>query len=163
VPQNISIFDASLYENVAIGSELSDEPSRSRVASLLVSVGLGELLNELEKGIDTNLGEMGSVLSGGQIQKIGIARALFSNPQILIFDESTSSLDSISESEIMDLLLSLRTEKTLIFVAHRLSTIKTVDRILYVNAGVIEAEGNFTELRSKVANFDTQVKLLDLS
>ena len=114
-------------------------------------------------GLRLSLQTMGSTLSGGQVQKIGIARALFSNPQVLFFDESTSSLDSISESEIMELLLSLRMDKTLIFVAHRLSTIKTANRILYLNGGKIVAEGSFSELRRKVPDFDAQVKLLDLS
>ena len=163
VPQDIAIFNASLFENIALGCSSDDLSARDKVQSLLLGVGLGEFVEGLELGIDSNLGEMGSKLSGGQIQKIGIARALFSDPQILIFDESTSSLDSESENEIMNLLLSLRKEKTLIFVAHRLSTVKTANRIIYLNKGVIEGEGDFSALRKKVPDFDKQVKLLDLS
>jgi len=140
-----------------------DEASREKVVELLKIVGLTEFLFDLSNGIDTQLSEMGSNLSGGQIQRIGIARALHSNPKIIVLDESTSALDSYSESEIMDLLLSFRGEKTMIFVAHRLSTIKTADRIFYVNNGVIEAKGTFTELRDLVPDFNRQVEILNIN
>lgn len=161
LPQNITIFHTTLFENVALGCE-DTSPNRLRVQSLLSKVGLSDFMEKLENGLDTNLTEMGSSLSGGQIQKIGIARALFYDPEVLIFDESTSSLDSVSENEVMELLLSWRNEKTLIFVAHRLSTIKTANRILYLNQGVVEAEGNFENLRKKVPDFETQVQLFGM-
>jgi ATP-binding cassette subfamily C protein len=164
VPQRVTIYQGSLFSNIAVGDSNSlDEASREKVVELLKIVGLTEFLFDLSNGIDTQLSEMGSNLSGGQIQRIGIARALHSNPKIIVLDESTSALDSYSESEIMDLLLSFRGEKTMIFVAHRLSTIKTADRIFYVNNGVIEAKGTFTELRDLVPDFNRQVEILNIN
>jgi ABC-type multidrug transport system fused ATPase/permease subunit len=161
VPQRVTIYQGSLFSNVAVG-ESNDlvDVSRVKVVELLKKVGLTEFLSDLSNGIDTPLSEMGSNLSGGEIQRIGIARALYSEPEVLVLDESTSALDSYSESEIMELLLSFKKEKTLIFVAHRLSTIKTADRVFYVNNGVIEGEGTFMELRERVPDFNRQVEIL---
>lgn len=164
VPQRVTIYQGSLYSNVAVGnSNSADENSRNKVVELLDKVGLSEFLITLSDGLDTYLLDLGSNLSGGQIQRIGIARALYSNPMVIVFDESTSALDSYSENEIMELLLSFKQEKTMIFVAHRLSTIKTADRIFYVNKGVVEAEGTFRELRDLVPDFNRQVEILNVN
>ena len=163
VPQKVTIYTGSLFSNVAIGSSTkSDESERLRVQYLLEKVGLGEFLENLENGLDAELSEMGSNLSGGQAQRIGIARALFTEPHILVFDESTSSLDSTSEEAIMNYLLSFKGEKTMIFIAHRLSTIRTADRIIFLNEGKIIAEGDFDSLQRLVPEFKQQVALLNV-
>jgi ABC-type multidrug transport system fused ATPase/permease subunit len=164
VPQKVSLYTGSIYANIAIG--LSDKPSAHRlteVESLLLQVGLGDFLKSLPRGLESEVSEFGSNLSGGQIQRIGIARALFSDPSILVFDESTSSLDSTSEDAIMRFLLSHKGKKTMIFVAHRLSTIRTADRIIYLKAGRFIAEGNFETLQEIVPEFKQQVSLLNVT
>ena len=166
VPQKITIYQGTLFENVAVGENaLSDdlEVKIERVNHVLKNVGLKNLIESLPFGVNTNLSEFGSSLSGGQMQRIGIARALYTDPKILILDESTSSLDTESESEIMNLLFSLKREKTLLFITHRLSTIKNVDRIYYAEKGRILADGDFESLRKKVPDFDNQVVLLDVN
>jgi ATP-binding cassette subfamily C protein len=160
VPQKVTIFEGTLFENIAIGVLDHKQSSyRDEAIKLLLGVGLGEFLQSLTSGLDTQLSESGSNISGGQVQRIGIARALFTNPEIIVFDESTSSLDSVSEQEIMDFLYKFRGEKSLIFIAHRLSTIKNADRILYLNGGKIEAEGSFESLQKSVPEFSQQVLL----
>jgi ATP-binding cassette subfamily C protein len=164
VPQKVSLYSGSIYGNIAVG--LSDKPSAYRtteVESLLSQVGLQDFLKSLPKGMDSEVSEFGSNLSGGQTQRIGIARALFSNPSILVFDESTSSLDSTSEDAIMRFLLSYKGKKTMIFVAHRLSTIRTADRIIYLKAGKFIAEGNFETLQELVPEFKQQVSILNVT
>ena len=163
VPQKVTIYEGSLFSNVALGSDEGlNQEERNLVSQLLQQVGLGDFLSTLNSGLDTKLSEFGSSLSGGQAQRIGIARALFTNPKIIVFDESTSSLDSASEEGIMKFLMSLKGDKTMIFIAHRLSTIRTADRILYLDKGVIKAEGDFQTLQSKVPDFRTQVSLLSV-
>jgi len=164
VPQKVSLYTGSLYSNIAIGE--SDEPNiqrRTEVECLLIQVGLEEFLKGLPRGLDTQISEFGSNLSGGQTQRIGIARALLSDPSILVFDESTSSLDSASEDEIMRLLFSHKGRKTMIFVAHRLSTIRTADRILFLKEGRLIGEGNFETLQDAVPEFKQQVSLLNVT
>lgn len=164
VPQKVSIYEGSLFENVAIGVDAEmDLDAREKVSELLRKVGLGTFLSELPEGLDSFVSEMGTSLSGGQVQRIGIARALFSDPSIMVFDESTSALDSLSENSIMELLLGFKGYKTLIFIAHRLSTVKLADRIIYIQNGRIIAEGDFTNLRRKVPEFNLQVEALDIS
>lgn len=163
VPQKITIYAGSLLSNIVIGNgEEYDQNTRERAMQLLKDVGLGEFVRNLDSGLDSELSELGTSLSGGQIQRIGIARALFTDPSLLVFDESTSSLDSVSEDEIMKFLIKFKGKKTLIFVAHRLSTIKTADRILYLNGGKIEAEGSFESLQNLVPEFKNQVNLLSV-
>jgi ABC-type multidrug transport system fused ATPase/permease subunit len=161
VPQNVTIYRGSLFANVAIGVPLGIESSE-RVQHLLQKVGLGEFLENLQSGLETELSEMGSSLSGGQIQRIGIARALFTDPGILVFDESTSSLDSASENAIMKYILSFKGIKTIIVIAHRLSTIQSADRIIYLNEGRVIAEGDFDTLQKLVPQFEEQVSLLNV-
>jgi ATP-binding cassette subfamily C protein len=164
VPQKVSLYTGSILSNIAIG--ISEEPSPeliARVESLLFQVGLGDFLKGLPKGLNAEVSDFGSNLSGGQTQRIGIARALFSDPSILVFDESTSSLDSTSENEIMKLLLSFKGKKTMIFVAHRLSTIRTADRIIFLKEGKLVAEGNFETLQEMVPEFKRQVSLLNVT
>jgi len=158
VPQKVTIFEDSLYSNVTMESQSeADSAKIEKVHSLLEKVGLDGYIRTLPDGIQSELSEFGSNLSGGQIQRIGIARALFSDPEIIIFDESTSSLDSSSESSIMELVSSYKHSKTIILIAHRLSTIKNADKVIYLDSGKVMGTGTFDQLRNIVPDFDNQV------
>ena len=112
--------------------------------------------------LDTYIGDNGSSLSGGQKQRLGIARALITEPRILVMDESTSSLDGETESNLTNAIISLRGQTTLILIAHRLSTVRNADKIIYIEGGKILASGSFNEVREKVPDFDKQSKLMGL-
>lgn len=158
VPQEISILESTISENVAFYNKIDEE----KVHQALANAQLSNLISELPEGINTFIGERGTRLSGGQRQRLGIARALYTNPKLLILDEATSALDAKTESEIAKTLKSLRGSKTLIVIAHRLSTVKDADRIIYIDKGEILADGSFNLVRKKVPNFDIQAKLLKL-
>lgn len=128
VPQTIYLTDDSLRNNIAFGLS-QNEIDDSRVMDAIMNSQLNDLLNSLPEGLETKLGERGVRLSGGQRQRIGIARALYRNTKILVFDEATSALDSYTEYEVMKSINSLRGYKTLIIVAHRLSTLSNCDKI----------------------------------
>jgi ATP-binding cassette, subfamily B, bacterial PglK len=129
VPQQIYITDDSIKNNIAFGEDehLID---KEKILNILKKVDLLEYVNHLDNGIDTNIGERGAKISGGQLQRIGIARALYKDPKILIFDESTSSLDIDTEKEILNSIYNLIGKKTLILVSHRLETLKRCDTVL---------------------------------
>ena len=158
VPQKVTVYEDSLYFNVSLDSEDSATSEKiQKVVGLLERVGLGDYVGALSNGVHSQLSEFGNNLSGGQIQRIGIARALFSDPEIIIFDESTSSLDSTSESLIMELIGSYKHTKTIILIAHRLSTIRNSDKVFYLDSGKITGVGTFDELRKLLPDFDNQV------
>jgi ABC-type multidrug transport system fused ATPase/permease subunit len=121
-----------------------------------------DYLNSLPDGIHSMVGNRGSKLSGGQKQRLGIARALYTSPKFLILDEATSALDGVVENDLSLALNNLRNSVTLVIVAHRLSTVKMADNILYVESGRIQASGTFDQLREKVPHFDLQAKLSGL-
>ena len=123
---------------------------------------LDSYIKSLPEGLLTQVGERGHKLSGGQRQRLGIARALFTKPKLLILDEATSSLDSETELSITNSILSLRGTMTIVVIAHRLSTIKNADIIYYVEDGKILAQGSFQEVRELSINFDNQAKLMGL-
>jgi ABC-type multidrug transport system fused ATPase/permease subunit len=160
VPQDIFIHSGTIRSNVAMGFEPENfedgfilEPlRRAQLSDLLIS----------PEGLDLRVGERGVTLSGGQRQRLGIARALFTRPKLLILDEATSALDADTESSITKSILELRGDVTIIVVAHRLSTIKNADKIYYLERGKIVAEGNFEEVRGKSRNFDKQAGLMGL-
>jgi ATP-binding cassette subfamily C protein len=161
VPQNISIINGSILENILIGFE-PNEISETKINSAIKGAQLEEFILSLPEKINTIITENGMNLSGGQKQKIGIARALISEPRLLILDEATSSLDSKSESEIMKVVNNLRKKVTLIVVAHRLSTVKDADQIVYFGpTNHVHAE-SFQELVNKVPDFKEQAHLLGL-
>jgi ABC-type multidrug transport system fused ATPase/permease subunit len=161
VPQKVTIYEDTLLANVAVGlEEMGNLNVREKVLNLLKQVELGDFVSQLVDGLDTKLSESGTSLSGGQIQRIGIARALFTNPSLLVLDESTSSLDSSTEHAVMDFIFKLAGEITLIIVAHRLSTIKSADRLFYMNKGKIEAVGDFETVKKLIPDFEIQVNFL---
>jgi ABC-type multidrug transport system fused ATPase/permease subunit len=133
-----------------------------RVKRSLEVAHLSTTVLELENGIDSSAGEKGSKLSGGQRQRLGIARALFTSPKLIVFDEATSALDGETEALIADSIHSLKGSVTVVLIAHRLSTVRDADVVVYLEAGQIKAVGTFDEVRSLVPNFDKQAKLMGL-
>jgi ABC-type bacteriocin/lantibiotic exporter with double-glycine peptidase domain len=108
------------------------------------------------------VGERGTKISGGQRQRLGIARAMFTNPSLLVLDEATSALDGETELKVSDAIKDLSQSATVILIAHRLSTVKDVDMVVYMNGGKIEAVGKFEEVRNKVPDFDRQAQLMGM-
>ena len=161
VPQEVLITKGTLLENVGLGFEFS-EIDTQRALLCLRTAKLEELIIPNLKGLSGDIQERGGNLSGGQRQRIGIARALYTNPELLILDEATSALDVSTESEISEALHDLKGKATIILVAHRLSTVRNADLVIYMEAGKIVAQGNFEEVRNQVPNFDHQAGLLGL-
>jgi ATP-binding cassette subfamily C protein len=158
VPQRPHLVSCTLAENVSLAS--IEKTDLEKVSSCLVLAGLSSfsLADRLEMGIEPDSGQ----LSGGEIQRLGLARALYRNPGILFLDEATSALDAETESEINKVLDGLKGQMTIVLIAHRLSTVKNADKIIYMNNGVIVAEGTFKELQKKVPDFEKAVKLMGL-
>jgi len=143
VPQEPLLFHRSIYENIAYGDP---KASRKEVLDAAERAHADEFIRGLEKGYDTIVGERGVKLSGGQRQRVAIARALLKNAPLLVLDEATSSLDSVSERYITDAMGDLMAHRTTIVVAHRLSTIRRLDRILVIQEGRIVEDGSHEEL-----------------
>lgn len=143
VPQDPVLFGGTLRDNVAYGHP---EASEADVRAALAQANASEFVEALPEGLDTVLGEGGVGLSGGQRQRLAIARALVPGPRVLLLDEATSALDAESEAQIRRAILSLKGQRTLLVVAHRLSTVREADRILVLNQGQIEASGNHDDL-----------------
>ena len=148
VPQSIFLADSSIRENIAFGlpPELVDEEKVQRAATM---AHLDELLAELPDGLNTRVGERGVQLSGGQRQRIGIARALYHDADVLILDEATSALDGITEKLIMDAIHDFSGKKTIIMIAHRLTTVKQCDNIFMLSQGKVVDSGTFDELATR--------------
>lgn len=161
VPQEVVLISGSISENISSGFETS-EISIGLVEDALKLAQLYDFVVSLPLGLDTAVGERGGRLSGGQRQRIGIARAMFTKPQLLVLDEATSSLDGQTESEISEAIQGLKGKVTLILIAHRLSTIQKADRVVYLQAGKIIAQGSFSEVRKAVPDFDKQASLMGL-
>lgn len=145
VPQEVSISDGTILENILMGYP-KDTLDLQSIYSLLRKVELEEFVRELEKKIESPVGDRGSKLSGGQRQRLGIARALVSQPKILILDEATSALDSETEAAISDSLIRLRKSVTVIAIAHSLRTVKSADFILLLKSGGEYEVGTFQKL-----------------
>lgn len=144
VPQRIDLFSGNIVDNIAVGEF---NPDIARVMDLCDRLGMTKFVEQLPHGFNTYLGENGATLSGGQQQRIAIARTLYRNPEILILDEATSSLDSISEAFVQNTIRLLREEsKTVIVIAHRLSTISMAQRIIMLENGRVVQDGTLAEL-----------------
>lgn len=161
VPQNVEIINDSILGNVSMGFPMS-EVIEEVVWDCLQFANLDQVVRNLERGIHSQVGEKGTKLSGGQRQRLGFARALFTNPRLLVLDEATSALDSETEKFISDAIESLRGKTTIIIIAHRLSTVRNADKVMYLEEGKPLAIGTFDEVRRKVSNFDKQARLLGL-
>lgn len=161
VPQEVALFDATIAQNVALTWSDDADPARVRVA--LERAHLWDVVESRYGGVDAKIGERGLALSGGQRQRLGIARALYNDPLILVMDEATSALDSKTESAVTDSIAELQSEVTVIVVAHRLSTIKHSDRIFFLRRGELAGAGTFKELVAQYPDFAEQAHLAGLA
>lgn len=161
VPQDISIANKTIGENIALGFEIN-EISESKLWEALKIAQLDKFVSELPEGLKTKVGDRGAKLSGGQRQRLGIARALITKPQLLVLDEATSSLDGQSELDVSDAIKKLKGSVTVVMIAHRLSTVRSADQVIYMAEGKIIARGTFDEVRAEVPDFDHQAKLMGL-
>jgi ABC-type transport system involved in cytochrome bd biosynthesis fused ATPase/permease subunit len=155
-PQTVHLLNDSIEGNLSLGSA---KVTNFDLNTLLLSVGLGELMNRdlnefLGDGIDSRN------LSVGQLQRLGIARALYSDPQLLILDEPTSALDAETELLVSKTIMSVKERATLLVIAHRLSTVRAADKVVYMESGKIVFQGSYEETRNQVPDFDKQSKLL---
>lgn len=161
VPQSIAIFDDTIRRNVALGIP-DDEIDEDAVRRCLKQAHVDDFIAGLPEALDTVVGERGVRLSGGQRQRLGIARALYHDPQVLVLDEATSALDSETERAISLAVDDLRGVKTLIIIAHRLSTIRHCDRVFFLQNGSLADSGTFDELAARNADFARMVELARL-
>ena len=156
VPQQINILDKSIKENVAWGcKEIND----SKVVNVLKSAQLYNVIEEYPQGIDSNIIVGSNGLSQGQKQRLAIARALYRDPQIIKLDEATSALDVQIEHEITEMLKEISSTKTIIAIAHRLSTLKACNKLIYMKNGTIVDVGTFAGLSEKYEEFENLIKL----
>jgi len=161
VPQDVVIAAGTIRENVALGYPL-ELATDDLVLRALKVAHLDKFIEELPLGIDTQVGERGAKLSGGQRQRLGIARAMFTRPHLLVLDEATSSLDGETEANITDAIHDLRGKTTVVMIAHRLSTVRNADIVIYLSKGIVMAVGTFDQVRNAVPDFDHQAKLMGL-
>jgi len=161
VPQEIFLADTSIRENIALGVPLS-EIKQSKIEFCAKLAQIDQFINnELPLKYETMVGERGVRLSGGQRQRIGIARALYHDPDILVFDEATSALDTLTEKSVISAIQSLKTQKTTIIIAHRLSTVMDCDKILFLDKGRIRSIGSYEELANTDELFKKMIEGMD--
>jgi len=161
VPQDVMISNGTIKENVSLGfsaTEFTDED----IWKALEVAQLSGFVSELPEGLDTKVGDRGTKLSGGQRQRLGIARAMFTRPKLLVLDEATSSLDGGTEASITDAIHNLKGGVTIVMIAHRLSTVKESDTIFYMSEGHLRKFGTFEEVRRSIPDFDKQAQLMGL-
>ncbi len=161
VPQDVVISAGTIRENVGLGYP-AQAATDELVMSALKVAHLDQFVLNLPDGLDTQVGERGAKISGGQRQRLGIARAMFTRPQLLVLDEATSSLDGETEASITEAIHELRGSTTVVLIAHRLSTVRNADIVVYLAEGKIIAKGTFNEVRNAVSDFDRQAKLMGL-
>ncbi len=151
VPQNLDLFSGSIVDNIAVGEF---NPDMQQVLAICTQLGIIELIEKLPAGFNTLVGEHGATLSGGQKQRLAIARTLYRNPQILIMDEATSSLDSEAENYVQKTICQLRNEgKTVLIIAHRLSTVLMADSIVVLEDGKLIEQGTHDDLYSRQGKY----------
>jgi ABC-type bacteriocin/lantibiotic exporter with double-glycine peptidase domain len=160
VPQKITAFKGSLIENVALGIN-AEEIDVERVKEVLE---LSQFYANTESGnlLNYEVTDKGTNLSGGQLQRLGIARALYSNPKVIVLDEATSALDGQTEEAISKTINSLKGLATVILIAHRLSSVRKADQVIYIEGGNLIAKGTISEVRRLVPNFEAQAQLMGL-
>ena len=157
VPQDIVLNDASIADNIALGIP-KENIDREQVIRCAKMAQLHDfIVAELPSGYDTIVGERGVRLSGGQRQRVGIARALYHEPEVLVFDEATSALDSVTERAVMDSIDALSHKKTVILIAHRLGTVRNCDQIVLLGQGKIKSIGSFEELQMMDEQFRAMI------
>jgi ABC-type bacteriocin/lantibiotic exporter with double-glycine peptidase domain len=161
VPQDVFIENSSIKENICLGfnpTTVSDD----LVWQALQLADLSDFVKGLEGQLSFRISDAGKNLSGGQRQRLGIARALLTKPKIVIFDEATSALDAETENRVSESILKLTGECTVIFIAHRLSVVRSADMIYYIDKGKIISQGSFEELRKLNADFNNQANFMGI-
>lgn len=161
VPQDVSLFDATVAQNVAL--TWKGEIDRDQVRNVLARAQLLRTIESRDGGLDAIIGERGLALSGGQRQRLGIARALYARPMVLVLDEATSALDTETEAEVTEAIKGLKGQSTMILVAHRLATVMHSDQIFFMRDGQVAAQGTFNELVSTMPDFARQAALAGLT
>ena len=161
VPQDVVIAAGTIRENIALGYPIKEATDELVMGALRVA-HLDDFVASLPDGIDTQVGERGARISGGQRQRLGIARAMFTRPHLLVLDEATSSLDGETEASISDAIHALRGSTTVVVIAHRLSTVRNADKVVYLSNGKVLATGTFEEVRKAVPDFDHPAKIMGL-
>lgn len=161
VPQDVMISNGTIRENVCLGYSANEVPEDAIWQALEVAQ-LATFVRDLPEGLDTPVGDRGTKLSGGQRQRLGIARAMFTKPKLLVLDEATSALDGSTEASISEAVHNLKGGVTIVMIAHRLSTVKESDVIHYMENGSLVKSGSFDELRNSIPEFDKQAQLMGL-
>ena len=159
VPQKPGLVSGTIADNVALGEDPSSMDLEA-VATALELANLGPLLLNLPGGIESNLGKLQDGLSGGQLQRLGLARALYKNPGLLVMDEATSALDAESESAIQRALHSMRGKATVVLIAHRLNTIQHADKVFLIDEGKVKDSGKFKDLIKRNPAVEKAVELM---
>ena len=161
VPQDILISEGTIFENVILGYDRSEIPA-DKIENAINIAQLTQVISRMPLGLETQVGDRGVLVSGGQRQRLGIARALLSNPKLIVLDEATSSLDGQTEADLTDAINGLKNAATVFLVAHRLSTVRSADIVVYLADGEVRAQGTFDEVRAKVPDFAKQAQLMGL-
>ncbi len=161
VPQDVFLLNDTLAKNIAFGVA-ADDIDYDRIREVIRMAQLDDVLAGLPDGLDTVVGERGVRLSGGQRQRIGLARALYRQPSVLVLDEATSALDNVTEHEIAKTLGALQGKLTVVIVAHRLSTVRHADTLVFLKNGAVETEGTFEQVRATSPDFARLVELGEL-
>ena len=161
VPQDVLITQASIRDNVTMGYPRIGY-SEDLIWDALRVAQLESFVRSLPDGLDSQVGDRGVKISGGQRQRLGIARAMFTKPKLLVLDEATSSLDGQTEADVSDAVRAMHGKVTVLMIAHRLSTVRDADLVIYMDKGVIESIGTFEQVRREVPHFDEQARLMGL-
>ena len=161
VPQEVTLFDGTIAQNIAL--TWGDDIDYVKVEDAARRAQLWGVIEDRAEGLQTRVGERGLTLSGGQRQRLGIARALYSDPLVLVLDEATSALDTKTEADVAEAIRSLHGDVTVIAVAHRLSTIKDSDQILFMQDGTVASQGNFADVVADNESFAAQARLAGLA
>jgi ABC-type multidrug transport system fused ATPase/permease subunit len=161
VPQDVLITQASIRDNVTMGYPRIGY-SEELIWDALRIAQLENFVRHLPDGLDSQVGDRGVKISGGQRQRLGIARAMFTKPKLLVLDEATSSLDGQTEADVSDAVRAMHGKVTVLMIAHRLSTVRDADLVIYMDKGVIKSIGTFEQVRREVPHFDEQARLMGL-
>ena len=161
VPQDVVISNGTIRENIGMGYPI-EIATDELVTDATDIAQLSDFVRSLPLGLDTPVGDRGTKISGGQRQRLGIARAMFTKPRLLVLDEATSALDGETEANIADAIQNMKGKVTVVMIAHRLSTVREADKVIYLDGGKIIAAGTFDEVRRTVPDFDRQAQLMGL-
>lgn len=161
VPQDVAISNGTIRENIGMGYPI-DIATDELITDATDIAQLTDFVRSLPLGLDTPVGDRGTKISGGQRQRLGIARAMFTKPRFLVLDEATSALDGETEANISDAIQNMKGKVTVVMIAHRLSTVREADTVIYMDHGKIVATGTFEEVRRTVPDFDRQAQLMGL-